>query len=402
MNQLYDENQLVTLLLCSHLALDKEQNKTTKVLSLKEWNDLVLKLQDSKWKEPSALFNKTPSELVTNLNINANVAGRIELLLRRSVSLALELEKLHGTGIYMIFRKDYPPYFRKALGTKAPPFFYIAGNIENIYRSGIAVVGSRNVDEQGILATQKLAQQAVQEGLSIISGGARGVDITAQEAALDSGGYVVSILHSALASTMKKKNVREAILAGKLTLLSAVPPNSRFYASNAMNRNKYVYTLSRATFVISCDSGTGGTWAGAVENLKNSWVPLFVRVSGDAPSGNINFVKEFKGHPLLQEFHLDNSISLQQQIKQVLKQFNSGNISYDAYNLVFPIIKELILSNDKITIKKLADFLNLEEQQAKIWYERAIQDMHLPFSNDIHQNSLPKTINTFTQSSLFE
>ncbi|MBJ8072260.1 hypothetical protein BWGOE3_52600 [Bacillus mycoides] len=84
------------------------------------------------------------------------------------------------------------------------------------------------------------------------------------------------------------------------------------------------------------------------------------------------------------------------------KQCNSGNVSYDAYTFVFPIIKELILSNDKITIEKLANFLNLENQQAKIWYERAIQDMHLPFPNDIHQNSLPKTMNTFTQSSLFE
>lgn len=66
----------------------------------------------------------------------------------------------------------------------------------------------------------------------------------------------------------------------KLALISPFFPESRFSPANAMQRNKYIYLLSQATVVIcSSVSGQGkksGTWEGAVENLKNSWVPLLV------------------------------------------------------------------------------------------------------------------------------
>ena len=40
------------------------------------------------------------------------------------------------------------------------------------------------------------------------------------------------------------------------------------------------------------DAGTGGTWAGATENLKAGWVPLFVRSDASAPQGNRDLIAE--------------------------------------------------------------------------------------------------------------
>lgn len=66
-------------------------------------------------------------------------------------------------------------------------------------------------------------------------------------------------------------------MSGDLLLLSTVNPKSRFTVYSAMERNKYIYALSRYAIVISSDFNKGGTWTGATENLKNQWVPLFVR-----------------------------------------------------------------------------------------------------------------------------
>ena len=75
----------------------------------------------------------------------------------------------------------------------------------------------------------------------------------------------------------KIKNSRTvyAIQQGKLLLLSVVNPDAGFNAGIAMMRNKYIYAQSSGTVVIKSDLNKGGTWTGAMENLKNKWCPTF-------------------------------------------------------------------------------------------------------------------------------
>jgi predicted Rossmann fold nucleotide-binding protein DprA/Smf involved in DNA uptake len=70
-------------------------------------------------------------------------------------------------------------------------------------------------------------------------------------------------------------------------------PEAVFNVGNAMLRNKYIYCLSDAAVVVhsgnpktSKNGKGGGTWTGALENLKKSWVPLWVKRSDDIKSGN--------------------------------------------------------------------------------------------------------------------
>jgi DNA processing protein len=58
-----------------------------------------------------------------------------------------------------------------------------------------------------------------------------------------------------------------------------------------MGRNKLIYALSSAAVVVSSAVDTGGTWAGAIENLRAGWVPLFVRDGQDVPDGNRELIK---------------------------------------------------------------------------------------------------------------
>ena len=53
-----------------------------------------------------------------------------------------------------------------------------------------------------------------------------------------------------------------------------------------MGRNRLIYTLADYAIVVASDAETGGTWAGATENLKNNWVPVFVLEHEAMPEGN--------------------------------------------------------------------------------------------------------------------
>ena len=66
-------------------------------------------------------------------------------------------------------------------------------------------------------------------------------------------------------------------------------PDSGFSVGNAMSRNKYIYAHSEAAVIIKSDSGKGGTWTGATENIKHGWTKLFCR-DKDYP-GNIELIR---------------------------------------------------------------------------------------------------------------
>ena len=72
-------------------------------------------------------------------------------------------------------------------------------------------------------------------------------------------------------------------------LISPFYPEAPFNAGNAMGRNRYIYTLADQALVIDAALGSGGTWEGALENLKHQWVPLYVRWPGSGP-GNAALV----------------------------------------------------------------------------------------------------------------
>ena len=57
-----------------------------------------------------------------------------------------------------------------------------------------------------------------------------------------------------------------------------------------MGRNKIVYALSDVAVVVSSASGSGGTWAGAIEAIKGGWVPVFVRDGEGVPVGNLDLI----------------------------------------------------------------------------------------------------------------
>ena len=93
------------------------------------------------------------------------------------------------------------------------------------------------------------------------------------EGALDVGGGSVGVVVSDLAKSALSKKFRSHFQSGKLLLISPFDPDARFIAWHAMDRNKYIYALSDQLVITASAVGTGGTWAGAEENLTKQFCP---------------------------------------------------------------------------------------------------------------------------------
>lgn len=261
-------------------------------LSQKEYERLTRWLIDRKLR-PSDLLTQDARSIFAEL-IGAKLdQSRIEVLLTRGTALALAVEKWQRNGLWVLSRSDadYPKRLKKRLGHSAPPLLYGAGDTALLEQGGVAIVGSRDATEDALEFTRSVASACAKDGLGLISGGAKGVDSAAMQGAGEAGGTVVGVLANDLLRASVNRQNREGIQDQRLVLVSPFNPEAGFNAGNAMARNRYIYSLADYALVIDAAANEGGTWNGAVENLREGWVPLHVRVPGDK-AGNAALIQK--------------------------------------------------------------------------------------------------------------
>ena len=124
----------------------------------REWNPLARKIHASTLERPGALLERSIEVAQSALNLADEQAHRISGLLERAGSLAIELERLQSLGIWSVTQADdeYPARFRERLVDSAPCVLFGAGDKSLAGLPGLAVVGSRDVNEIGQAAAQFL------------------------------------------------------------------------------------------------------------------------------------------------------------------------------------------------------------------------------------------------------
>jgi DNA processing protein len=281
-----DDAQAI-LLLCSTLALPRSSDQLSP-LSRNEWNEVARAIAASRFAGPAALLGATAEQLRQELRIDPALAERMSALLERGGQLTIERSRLESLGIWIVTRVDpeYPQRLKERLKGQAPPVLFGAGVQSVLNGTGVAIVGSRDVDEAGAAFATLVGERCATEGLAVFSGGARGVDQLAMNACLEHGGTGVAVVAESLERTLKRREIGRSVLDGHLTVVTPLHPAAGFTAAGAMGRNKLIYALASWAVVVSSARETGGTWSGAAENLRGGWVPLFVRSDPGAPAGN--------------------------------------------------------------------------------------------------------------------
>jgi len=248
------------------------------------------------------LADISADEIVRSLGVAPEEAARYVGLLARGGQLAFELDRLRSRGVWVVTIADdaYPPGLRERLGDSAPPVLFGSGDASLLRTGGIAIVGSRDAGRAATGFTEHFAA-AARGGTPVVSGGARGIDATAMQAAFAAGGSVVGVVPEGVERRLREASTRSTVAGGQALLISPYHPLAAFSAGAAMGRNKLIYALSDVAVVVSSAEGSGGTWTGALEALKGGWVPVFVREGPGAPDGNRALIS-LGGHPLPDEF----------------------------------------------------------------------------------------------------
>ncbi|MGB3513559.1 MAG: DNA-processing protein DprA [Microcoleaceae cyanobacterium] len=286
LNHVLSSDAQVILLLCASFGQNRKLQPQP--LTISEYNRLAKVLIKNQLR-PGDLLNAKGLEILPKMNDKKLNYERLMALLERGRMLAITVEKWVNQGLWIITRSDqnYPRKLKRNLQHLAPAIIYGVGNIELLEGGGLAIVGSRDINEEEIEYTKRIGKVCASQAINVIYGGAKGIDREAMLGTLEVGGTAVGVLADSLNKASVSGKYRDSIRDGKLTLISTYDPNARFNIGNAMGRNKYIYGLSDYALVVSSSLGKGGTWAGATEVLnKYQQIPVFVKMQGTEKEGN--------------------------------------------------------------------------------------------------------------------
>jgi DNA processing protein len=144
----------------------------------------------------------------------------------------------------------------------------------------VAIVGSRSTDEYGSSIARDLAVGLARAGVSIVSGGARGVDAAAHRGALDAGGHTVAVLGTGIDRCYPAEHhaLFEEIVAAGGALLTEQPDGTRGWPSHFPARNRLIAALSEAVVVVRAGAKSGALIT--AERARGLGVPVLA-VPGD-------------------------------------------------------------------------------------------------------------------------
>lgn len=278
-------NTQAILLLTAPLIAGRRE-PSPELLTPGGYNSLARTLRD-KQRQPADLLGPEAGVLVKACKSVIDTA-RLERLLGRGFLLSQAIERWQARAIWVISRAEpnYPKRLKARLKEQAPPILYGCGEEAILDTGGLAIVGSRNVDDALADYTENIGRLAARARRTVVSGGARGIDQAAMRGALEAGGSVAGVMADGLEPAALARDHRELLMGGRLVLISPYDPAAGFNVGHAMQRNKLIYALADAALVVSSDYEKGGTWAGAIEQLeKLHLVPVYVRSNGEMGKG---------------------------------------------------------------------------------------------------------------------
>jgi DNA processing protein len=177
---------------------------------------------------------------------------------RERLDLDRELGRIDSAG-YQVVTWEEPAYpIRLAEIANPPPVVYIWGELRAQDRWAAAVVGTRRTTPYGRAVARDVGSALAANGVTVVSGLARGIDSIAHRAALDVGGRTLAVLGSGLDHIYPPEH-RElaAAIAGSGAVLSDYPLGTKPEGGNFPPRNRIISGLALAVVIVEAGEGSG-------------------------------------------------------------------------------------------------------------------------------------------------
>ncbi|MDB6031967.1 MAG: hypothetical protein JWM16_2305 [Verrucomicrobiales bacterium] len=174
------------------------------------------------------------------------------------IQLAAELKRIQDYGCSVVTQEDeeYPPSLKEIYDP--PIVIYVKGSLSPKDKNGVAMVGSRQTTHYGIEVARKLAYQLAYVGVTVVSGGARGIDTAAHQGALAAKGRTLAVLGTGINIVFPPENVE---LYNRITENGAVmtqfPFNRPADKQSFPIRNRIVAGMTLGTVVVEANLSSG-------------------------------------------------------------------------------------------------------------------------------------------------
>lgn len=233
------------------------------------------------FEHPEQVLSASRHELLRVAGMTESAADRI---LNAPELTPNQWRRWQNSGARLLTWRDdgYPPPLREI--EDFPPLLFVRGSLQERDRFAVGIVGTRRPTPYGRATAERLARELSRYGLTIVSGGARGIDTAAHTGALRAGGRTIAVLGSGIdvAYPSESAALFERI-AAQGAVLSEYPPGIQPDAWRFPARNRLVSALSLGILVVEApnDSGALITATHALEQGK----PVFA-VPGNIDTGH--------------------------------------------------------------------------------------------------------------------
>jgi len=161
-----------------------------------------------------------------------------------------------GAQLVTVLDDGYPSNLRVV--PKLPPFLFYRGELRRDDARSVAVVGTRRASEEGISRARTLAQLLVDEGVTVISGLAKGIDTAAHSAVLDVGGRTIAVVGTGILRVYPKENAELAErIVERGAIVSQFWPTAPPTRYSFPMRNEVMSGISQGTAVIEASDTSG-------------------------------------------------------------------------------------------------------------------------------------------------
>ncbi len=276
-----------------------------------------------------------------------------------------ELEYAEKLGHYMVtpYDKDYPELLMNI--ENPPAALFAKGIMPNFDETlSITIVGTRKPTENAIKLTRSIAYELSLSGVTVISGGALGIDSAAHRGAINGTSPTVFVLACGIdyPYLMENQMLRERAVEKGGVLISEYPINTAVNKGSFLIRNRVLSGLSRGTLVVECNekSGTMITVKHAVEQNRDVFA-----CPGD--ENNImaqgpNLLLKDGAKPVL------CAEDILSEYKHILKNKKINKMKSDSIVDEIPIKKELFEICEDISVSGIKVLQYLKDEPKHISY----------------------------------
>src|ERR1017187_3164214 len=207
--------------------------------------------------EAPKILAASKSALLRVRNVGEETAEAISTW-EKTIDLGGELKRISDFGCHALIQSDgdYPEMLRQIYDP--PLVLYVKGALTAKDRSAVAMVGSRMTTHYGLETARKLAYQLAYVGVTVVSGGARGIDTAAHQGAPAAKGRTVCVLGTGVNIVFPPENVE---LFGRIAENGAVitqfPFNRNGDKQSFAIRNRIIAGMTLGTVVVEADLHSG-------------------------------------------------------------------------------------------------------------------------------------------------